>query len=309
MRLTSETLKGMWAGLPVPWNNRNQIDEEALGENVRRICLAGAHGVYTHGTTGEFYAQSEEEWRRVASLTVQESKKLGTPSQIGCTALWTAEVIRRVDYAQKVGADGVQIAFPFWMELTDDQAVRFLLEVTTAVPGMPIIIYNTDRSKKPLTVNLLKRLMEEDVPVIGCKGARSPEDLRALFEVSPKVKFFVGEYDLATCWKYGARGCYSSYVYACPRFMLRYYRLCEQGSPEAQSICDTLKRLIAEFVMPRWQIGLYDTALDRAVAAMTGFLSGSLLLSRAPYDSPTQQDVEKCRDWCARHLPEFVNEI
>src|SRR5580698_4391860 len=123
MPLTSETVKGMWAGLRVPWDAQDQLDENALRENVRRVCKAGVPGVYTHGTTGEFYAQSEGEWKRVVDATVEESKPWNIPTQIGCTALWTAEVIRRVAYSQKVGADGVQIAFPFWLELTDDQAV------------------------------------------------------------------------------------------------------------------------------------------------------------------------------------------
>ena len=52
---------------------------------------AGAHGVYTHGTTGEFYAQTPEEWRQVARVTVEECRPFGTPTQVGCTALWTAK--------------------------------------------------------------------------------------------------------------------------------------------------------------------------------------------------------------------------
>jgi dihydrodipicolinate synthase/N-acetylneuraminate lyase len=309
MPLTSETLKGMWAGLPVPWNAQDQIDEAALRENVRRVCRAGAHGVYTHGTTGEFYAQTPEEWRRVVDATIAESKPMGVPCQVGCTALWTAEVIRRVAYSQKAGADAVQLAFPFWLPLTDAQAVRFLQDITTAVPGMPVTIYNTERSKKPLTVDLLKRLLDAQIPIIGCKNVRSREDLQELRKVAPHVKFFGGEDQLAEFWQYGVQGAYSSYIYACPRFMLRYFRLCEEGSPEAGEIAGRLKKFVSEFVVPRFQNGLYDTAFDRLFAAMTGFLTGSLLLSRPPYDSPMQKDVDECRDWLARNLPEFIEEI
>jgi hypothetical protein len=91
--------------------------------------------------------------------------------------------------------------------------------------------------------------------------------------------------------------------------MLRYFRLCEEGSPEAQVIGSGLERFITEFVVPRFQKGMYDTAFDRMFAVMTGFLTGSLLLSRPPYDSATQKDVEECRDWFARNLPEFLTEV
>ena len=308
-RLTPAVLRGMWAGLPVPWTEKDEIDEEALRENVRRICRAGAPGVYTHGTTGEFYAQTAEEWKRVAKATVEECRASGTPTQVGCTALYTGEVIRRVAFAQESGADGVQIAFPFWMEVTDSQAVRFLKEVTTAVPGMPVIIYNTGRSKKPLTADFLKRIVEAGIPVVGCKGARNPEELQALLAAAPQVKFFVGEPDLAGWWKFGARGCYSSFIYACPRFMLRYTGLCERVDPEAQTIARGLQQLIADYVVPRYQKGMYDTAFDRIFTTATGFLTGKLLLSRGPYDSPTAKDVEDFRAWCAQKLPQFIEEI
>jgi dihydrodipicolinate synthase/N-acetylneuraminate lyase len=309
MPLTSETLKGMWAGLPVSWDARDQIDEAALQENVTRICRAGAHGVYTHGTTGEFYAQTPEEWRQVVDATVTASKPWRTPTQVGCTATWTGEVIRRATYAQKAGADGVQIAFPYWLPITDAQALRFLQEVSNSIPGMPVIIYNTQRARKPLTVDLLKRFMDAGIPLIGCKVVRGPEELQAFREVAPTLQFFVGEPDLADYWKYGARGCYSSHIYACPWFMLRYFRLCEQQSSEAEGIGTALRRFISEFVLPRSQAGMSDIAFDRILATMTGFLTGSLLRCRSPYDAATQNDVDECRKWFGQNLPEFIQEI
>lgn len=307
--LMRSSLEGMWAGLPVPWTDRDEIDEAALRENVRRVCRARAHGVYTHGTTGEFYAQTPEEWKQVVTATLEEAKSFGTPVQVGCTSLSTRDVIRRVAYAQEAGANAVQVAFPFWLALTNDQALRFLKEVTTAVPDIPVVIYNTGRSKKTLTADLLKRIMDAAIPIIGCKGARNEEDLRALHDTAPQVRFFVGEAELAEWWKHGARGSYSSFVYACPRLMLRYYEMCKQNDPQVKQIERGLKRLIAEFVVPRLERGMYDTAFDRTFAAATGFLAGKLLFSRGPYDSPTPKDVEEFRDWCTRSFPEFIQEI
>lgn len=307
--LTTSALEGIWAGLPVPWTESNEIDESALRENVRRVCRAGAHGVYTHGTTGEFYAQTPEEWRRVVIATIEEAKPYGTPVQIGCTSLWTQEVIRRAAYALDAGAAAIQIAFPFWLPLTDDQSLRFLKEVTMAVSAMPVVIYNTAQSKKTLTAGLLKRIMDAGIPVIGCKGVRSTDELASLHGAAPELRFFVGEADLAGWWKYGARGCYSSLVYACPRLILHYYEMCRRRDPEAERIAQALKRIISEYVIPRIERGMYDTAFDRVFAMATEFLTGSLLLSRGPYDSPTQKDVLEFRDWCARCFPEFIQEV
>jgi dihydrodipicolinate synthase/N-acetylneuraminate lyase len=300
-------LRGIWAALPVIWSADDEIDEAALRENVRRACQARVHGVYTHGTTGEFYAQSEKEWAVVTSATIEEARQQGVPVQIGCTALWTKEVIRRVCRAQEFGADGVQIAFPFWMPLTDKQALRFLKDVAHAAPGMPIILYNTDRAKKPLTPDLLENLFDSQVPIIGIKG--NPQSLRVLHSVAARVSFFVGEPHLAPCWESGVCGSYSSFVLACPRFMLRYFTLCAAHDDEAFRIASVLKRFLAEWVVPRLDKGMYDTALDRTIAATTNFLSGRLLASRPPYDAATPEDVDSCREWFALNLPEFITEI
>lgn len=304
-----ERLRGLWAALPVSWTEEDELDEDAYRENVARICRAGLHGVYTHGTTGEFYAQREEEWRRVARATVEESRAAGVPCQVGCTALWTGEVIRRVEFAGQLGAFAVQIAFPFWMALSDSQAVRFFREVTCAVPEMPIVIYNTERSKKPLTTDLLGRIMDAGVPLVGLKGVGDAAEFAALSSAAPGVKIFVSEHLLAPLWKEGARGSYSAFVLACPGFMLRYYRLAEQESPEAMRIAAALARFLAEFVAPCVVRGLYDTALDRCIAATTGFLGGRILASRAPYDAAGECDVKLCREWLRRNLPEFLEEV
>lgn len=307
--LSFSTLKGMWAGLPVPWTSRDKIDEAALRENVRRTCRAGAHGVYTHGTTGEFYAQTLAEWKQVVIATIEEARAFQTPIQIGCTSLSTRDVIRRVAFAQESGANAVQVAFPFWLPLTDAQALRFLTEVTKAIPGIPLVLYNTERSRKPLTVDLLKRILDAAVPLIGCKGARTRKELRLFHQVAPRVKFFVGEASLARWWQDGARGSYSSLIYACPRLMVRYYKMCKQNGREAKVVERKLKRLATEYVLPRLARGMYDTAFDRTFATATGFLAGNLLFSRAPYDSATAADVQEFREWCARRFPEFLQEV
>ena len=286
MALTSNTLKGMWAGMPVPWTAKDQVDENALRENVRRMCRAGAHGVYTHGTTGEFYAQTPDEWRQVARITVEECRRSGTPTQVGCTALWTAEVVR----------------------LSDAEAAGFLKEVTRQAPGMPVILYNTGRSKKPLTPDLLQRLLDQDIPVIGCKGVRNKEEVAAFLGLAPRLKIFVGEDKLADWWSAGVRGSYSSLVYACPKLILRYFQLCEEGHPQAAEIGKGLQDLSREFVVPLLQEGFTDTAFDRTFAAATGFLTGSLLPSRPPYRTATQREVDRFRQCCLRVFPQFLEE-
>ncbi|PIX44415.1 MAG: dihydrodipicolinate synthase family protein, partial [Armatimonadetes bacterium CG_4_8_14_3_um_filter_58_9] len=63
MRLTSDTLRGIWAGVTLPWNEDYSLDEQSLRENLRRLVDARVHGIYTTGSTGEFYALDMSEFR------------------------------------------------------------------------------------------------------------------------------------------------------------------------------------------------------------------------------------------------------
>lgn len=182
-------------------------------------------------------------------------------------------------------------------------------DVTRAVPKMPIAIYNTPCSKKTLSVDLLKRLLDRNIPLIGCKGVRNKEELAAMSRLAPTIKCFVGKSELTSSWTYGAQGCYSSFIYACPHFMLRYSELCQQQNSESLLIGRTLQQFEKDFVATRFERGIYNTAFDRVFAIMTGFLTGSLLRSCKPYDSSTEQSVEECRLWFNGYLPQFLHEV
>jgi len=122
--LTKENLKGVWAGVPTSWDEEGEFDEITFRENISRLRDAGVDGIYTTGGSGEFYAYSFDEFRRMVDVFTDEV--VGQVSnQVGCTWFDTRGVIQRAIYATERGIDGVQVAFPCWMALTDDECVQF----------------------------------------------------------------------------------------------------------------------------------------------------------------------------------------
>ena len=115
--LNRETFRGPWAGLPVAWTDADELDETAYRCDVASCCRAGAPGVYTGGTSGEFYAQEFDEFRRVAQITVEECAQHSVPAMIGCTATSTRGAVLRARVAQELGAAAIKVALPFWMEV------------------------------------------------------------------------------------------------------------------------------------------------------------------------------------------------
>ncbi len=71
MILNRDNFTGPWAGLPVAWTENDEFDENVYRGDVARCCGAGIPGVYSGGTTGEFYAMEFDEFQAVARATVE----------------------------------------------------------------------------------------------------------------------------------------------------------------------------------------------------------------------------------------------
>ena len=307
-RLTRETFTGPWAGLPVAWTEDHQLDLHAYRQDVANCCLAGVPGVYTGGTTGEFYAMDWEEFCQVAQCTVETCRQHNVPSMIGCTSTYTRGAARRAEFAAEIGADAIQVALPFWMELHDDEVVPFFTEVGQAAGELALSVYETTRAKLALTLEqhqAIKQavprymMVKSNAGTLGCTA----EGCQAL---SQFVNVFVGESLWAELGPHGAQGCCSSMVYWNPQVTLGFW------DQVAAANWDEVQR-IHQQVMPLFEFldseysgrGFTDTAYDRMGGLASGFLATSLN-NRGPYRSPTAEDVALLRGWFEKHFPEMI---
>lgn len=306
--LTRETFIGPWAGLPVAWTDDDRFDEATYRADVARCCEVGVPGVYSGGTTGEFYALELDEFKAVARAIVEECRAHGTPAMVGCTSTYTLGAARRAAYAAEIGADAIQLALPYWMEVGDEQIVPFFQEVARAAGGLPLSIYETTRCKKTLSL-AQHRAIKDAVPSYLMAKANAgtlghtPEGCAAL---SRFVNVFVSEHLLGKLGRAGAVGCCSSVVYWNPHIILRLWRRLQEADwPSVDAIC-ARQRQLNEFIADTFEPkGFTDTAFDRAGGAASGFLKGGLR-NRGPYPAPTPEDVEIWRQWYRKHYPEML---
>lgn len=265
-------------------------------------------GVYTGGTTGEFYAMEFDEFRAVARATVEECHAGGAPAMIGCTSTYTRGACRRATYAAEIGADAIQIALPFWLEIGDAQIVPFVRDVARASSGLPLSIYETGRAKKKLSIDQ-HRAIKDAVPeylmvkaTAGTIGA-TPDGCARL---SQFVNVFVGETRWADLGPHGAAGGCSSAVYWGPRFVMRLWERVEAKDwPAVRDGCARLDGLFKFLFDSFGDRGFTDSAYDRLGGIASGFLRTSLS-HRGPYPHATPPDVERVRDYVARHVPEML---
>ena len=306
--LTRKEMIGPWAGMPVAWDENLMFDESVYRADVARVCRAGVPGVYTAGTTGEFYAMEFDEWKAVTRATVEECRKHGTPVMIGVTSTYTMGAQRRAAYAAEMGADAIQLAVPFWMEVDDREIVKFYQDVVSVCPDIAMTIYDILRSKKHLTADMHRAISEETGTYMAVKSGSgtvgcNPEGCARLSEF---VNVWVGEGFWAELGPAGAIGAASALVYMNPRVILDMFGLLQQKNwDELAKWHQSIDRLHTEGLAPFTARGFTDTAYDHLLGRVAGFLKLHPR-SRGPYLSATEEDVEELHTWMERNVPELL---
>jgi dihydrodipicolinate synthase/N-acetylneuraminate lyase len=305
--LTRENLNGVWAGVPTPWTSTGDFDDEAFADNVARLCAAGVHGVYTTGTTGEFYSLTEDEFRRMVKAFADATRGTGVPTQVGCTWADTRGCIWRAQIAADHGVDGLQASLPFWSRMNDDEVVQFFADLSRACPGLPIVHYNNPNSKRSLDARLYQRVAAEVPALIGTKQVTT--DLNTLIELFvgvPELNHFASDWLLAPFMMLGAKGTYSALALFNPKLTLDWYGKCVRGEwAAALEIQRQVLRLIVEVDNRVTEMGYGGPASDKAWAGLAGFLKGSRAV-RPPYKTIPDDVVEILRQGILERMPEMI---
>lgn len=307
--LTTTTLHGIFGGLPLPWQADGALNETLFGDTVRRLAKYKPQGIYNGGSTGEFFAQDRDTFQRATEILIDSCAGTGVATQVGIGALTTEEVVRRGRFGIKSGVGALQVAFPFWYEVTDEEAIGFYRDLHHAFEGFPLVHYDTGRCKRKLTPELLGRILEAAPSLIGVKYTGPNYKLLGTFTRRfPSVRFFANVEWFATLYRdMGITGSYDVMVYMNPPLVLRMYDLCRKGRfDEATHIQFTFQRfyrLVEEVGLLQYS----DSAIDRAIGMSTGFLRGYTAEVKAPYCSPPPESVEMLKRRVEKDLPELLS--
>lgn len=306
-KLTRHNLHGIWAALITPWDDAFNLREDRLRQEVALYAKDGVNGFYTGGTTGEFYAQDDTTYARITEVVCEAARAANIPVQIGCTALSNRTVGERIRIARDHGADALQLAIPFWLELKDDEVLNFFSGSVRAAGDTPLVAYDTGRAKRKLGAKLTGRLAAEFPTFIGMKDSGcSPEELRSTLAEAPDLSIFSGEDDLLPKMRAGGKGCYSSWCGLNAHLVRNLYDLCAAGQwEEAEPVQRSVAGLLDGILPLLNEGGLLDSAVDRALRILGGSDVG--LRCAEPYRSMTPNQLEDLRRWIHQSGPAWLS--
>jgi len=202
------------------------VDYEALKQLTEFLLEHRHYGpmVLTPvGSTGEFYALSDEEWKNVVK-TVVDIAGGKVPIVIGASHAGTKPVIERVRYAEDIGADGVMVVLPYYHIPVEEGLYQHYKRICEST-NIGIVIYNNPHvSKIYMKPHILKKLIETTDNIVAVK--ENTPNIAMLYEqiktVGDKIAIIngLGEWWFAATVLLGVRGVTSGYANFMPKIVL-----------------------------------------------------------------------------------------
>ncbi|WP_138992812.1 dihydrodipicolinate synthase family protein [Larkinella sp. C7] len=304
--LEAADIRGTWATLMLPINADDSIDFKRLEKEIDRVIGFGVNGLYSNGTAGEFYNQTETEFRRIHRLLAQRCREAGLPFQIGVSHMSPWISLNRLKWAIRQEPGAVQLILPDWFPPTEAEIMAFLKKMAAVSTDVRIVLYNPPHAKVRLTPIQFGRLKDAVPQLIGVKVAGGDavwyEQMR---EYMAGLSVFVPGHRLATGFREGAHGSYSNVACLHPQLALDWYHLMQTDLPQALEWEQRIQQFMTEYIVPYILDQKYaDPACDKFLAAVGGWSSGDCRM-RWPYRSIPASGVAEARAGARALIPSF----
>jgi 4-hydroxy-tetrahydrodipicolinate synthase len=215
-----------------PFTKDGKFNERVYRQIINHLIEEGVHGIFPMGTTGEFYAVTNEEYKYILQVTIDQVKGR-VPVYAGTNHITTRGTIELAHIAEDVKVDALSVLTPMFVSQTQDELYAHYKAIA-ANTSLPIIMYN-NKPKTNVTIEpaTAAKLSEID-NIVGVKDStgdmtNSAEYIR-LTRGNSHFAVMIGRDTLiyaGLC--YGAAGAISSCANVAPRIAADIYNKYKAG--------------------------------------------------------------------------------
>lgn len=138
MPVSGSAMRGVYAVLPTPFTQTDQVDGDGLRSSVDFCVEAGADGLVVPVVASEFTALTDDERRLVAEVVI-DSAAGRLPVVVGVSGTSTAHAVAFSAHARSAGASAV-IALPPYVRRADRVELRQYYEAIAAAAEVPVFV-------------------------------------------------------------------------------------------------------------------------------------------------------------------------
>lgn len=304
--MTADEIRGTWAPVLTPFRDDDSLNLDALEDELDAIVAAQPQGIYAHGTAGEFFNQTEEEWDAVTAAVARRSEAASIPFQLGASHQSPVVALDRVRRAGELEPSAIQVILPDWLGLNRDEIRSVIAKYGDAAGDIGLVLYDPPHAKNLLSASQLDELTAEFPAIVGVKMADGDDAWYAsMADVCARVSVFVPGHHLATGLTRGARGAYSNVACLHPAGAVAWANRSVDDPEWGLAVERQIAAFLDEAIAPLVAKGYSNVTLDKTLAAAGGHL-GDVGRVRWPHATATPEEVKRVREVAERLLPEFL---
>lgn len=162
--------EGLIPGSYSPFTEDEKLDIDTLRERLESV-VPGSNGLHGPANHSEMCMLTFEEWKAWTDTMMEVAKPHGLQTWSFAGAESLMKTIPYIEYALKVGADGIILHPPYKVDYSQDAAFEYFRKVTEIYPDTPFLLYpnfNCPDAQSPYLANRIAQLTN----VVGLKMTR-----------------------------------------------------------------------------------------------------------------------------------------
>jgi 4-hydroxy-tetrahydrodipicolinate synthase len=283
--------KGILPAMITPLTKDGKLNIPSLRKLIDFLIDGGVHGIFAIGTTGEFYALSNAEYREILEVTVDQVNGR-VPVYAGANAIGTREAITLASIAEKTGGvSALSVLTPYFISLTQNELYNHFAAIAAST-SLPVILYDnapkTHLPIKPATVEKLATIPN----IVGIKD--STGDMTNTADIIKRTHgkdfhVMMGRDSLihaALC--YGATGAVAAAANVAPRLVSDIYNKFTAGDI-AGSLDDQYKLVPLRIA---FGLGSFPTVIKEALELL-GIEAGPCAAPTGPMSAEEKEQLKR----------------
>ena len=306
--LSSKEIYGNWATLLLATDKNGNIDFSKLNDEIDVLIASKPNGIYSNGTAGEFYSQTEDEFIKINEMLAVKCEKAGIRFQIGVSHMSPQISMQRLKIIKHLNPGAVQVILPDWFPPTLEESIVFLQKMAEEAGEIGLVLYNPPHAKKKLPPEDWATIKKQVPSLTGVKVFDHNSDKKWYESVRKNNKglsVFVPGHNLATGITLGAHGAYSNVACLNPFAAQKWFNQMQTEMESALELEKRIKKFMNELIAPFITKQFFPNhACDRFMALVGNWADVGPNL-RWPYKSIPESLAEPVRKKAKQIIPEF----
>lgn len=181
----SQTFKGPLAAVLTPRESAGGLNLQGFEKNLELGVNKGVQGFVTTGGTGEYPDLSCEQRQtlveRAAAILRGRARLIAS-----CGAMRLDESVELAAHALNAGADAILLPPPHFYRYGQADLEDFYRAAAARIPG-PVLIYNLAAFTSPIEAEVIVRLIETELGIIGVKDSSGRLDTLEALTARPEL--------------------------------------------------------------------------------------------------------------------------